>query len=218
MPIGFELVAKTEEYFDKKSKKMKRRSPTSKNEMARQMIAQAVRNGVIFSKDVICPIKSNRKAAVSLEDKQRGHWQTVSTLEIKADTVQEIYLEGVEFPLLLVKQVFKNEDGSDGVLYLISSNTTLDFDQITTIYQRRWISGSYHRSLKQNVSLEKSTTRTETTQTNHFFAALCGYIKLEMLKEENGTNHFALKTKLYVNALQTAYQTLREMNPVHLSA
>ncbi len=32
------------------------------------------------------------------------------------------------------------------------------------------------------------------------------------------TNHFALKTKLYVNALQSAFQTLREMNPIHLSA
>lgn len=240
LPIGFELVAKTEEYFDKKSKKMKRRSPTTKNEMARQMIAQAVKNGVVFSyvlfdawfssvenikfikqdlkKDVICPIKSNRQVAVSLADKQRGHWQTVSTLEIKANTVQEIYLEGVEFPLLLVKQVFKNEDQSESAMYLISSDTTLDYDQITTIYQRRWNVECYHKSLKQNVSLEKSPTRTETTQTNHFFAALCGYIKLEMLKEEKGTNHFALKTKLYVNALQSAYQTLREMKPIRLSA
>ena len=76
----------------------------------------------------------------------------------------------------------------------------------------------YHKSLKQNVSLAKSPTQPEKTQTNHFFAALCGYIKLEMLKVETKTNHFALKTKLYVNALQSAFQTLREMNPVHLSA
>lgn len=162
--------------------------------MARNMIAQAVRNGVIFGyvlfdvwfasaenlsfikqdlkKDIICPIKSNRKVALSRLDKQTGHWQTVSTLEIKANTVQEIYLEGVDFPLLLVKQVFKNEDQSQSVMYLISSDTTLDYDQITTIYQRRWNVECYHKSLKQNVSLEKSPTRTETTQTNHFFAAL----------------------------------------------
>jgi len=44
------------------------------------------------------------------------------------------------------------------------------------------------------------------------------YIKLEMLKVETGTNHFALTTKLYVNALQSAFQILPEMNPVHLSA
>lgn len=240
LPVGFELVAKTEEYLDKKTNKMKRRSPLTKNEMARQMILQAVKNQVLFrfvlfdvwfgssenlmfikhncEKDVICPIKSNRKIALSFEDKINGHWQAVSTLEIKPDTALEIYLEGVDFPLTLVKQVFTNEDSSQGILYLISSERTLDYDHLTTIYQKRWNVECYHKSLKQNVSLAKSPTQTEKTQTNHFFAALCGYIKLEMLKVESKTNHFALKTKLYVNALQTAFQTLRKMNPVHLSA
>ena len=48
LPIGFELVAKTEEYVDKKTQKMKRRSPVTKNEMARRMILQAVKNQVLF--------------------------------------------------------------------------------------------------------------------------------------------------------------------------
>ncbi len=240
LPIGFCLVAKTEEYLDKKTRKIKRRSPVTKNEMAREMILQAVKNQVLFrfvlfdvwfassenlmfikhncEKDVICPIKSNRKIALSLEEKINGQYKAVSTLEIKPHTTLEIYLEGVDFPLKLVKQVFTNEDGSIGILYLISSDKTLSFDHITTIYQKRWNVECYHKSLKQNVSLAKSPTQTETTQTNHFFAALCGYIKLEMLKVETKTNHFALKTKLYVNALQSAFSTLREMNPVHLSA
>ncbi len=240
LPIGFQLVAKTEEYLDKKTQKRKRRSPVTKNEMARQMILQAVKNQILFrfvlfdvwfasaenlmfikhncEKDVICPIKHNRKIALSLEDKINGQYKTVSTLEIQANTELEIYLEAVDFPLTLVKQVFTNEDGSIGILYLISSDRTLNYDQVTTIYQKRWNVECYHKSLKQNVSLAKSPTQTEKTQTNHFFAALCGYIKLEMLKAETRTNHFALKTKLYVNALQSAFQTLREMNPVHLSA
>ena len=240
LPIGFELVAKTEEYLDKKTGKMKRRSPTTKNEMARNMILQAVKNQVLFrfvlfdvwfassenlmfikhscEKDVICPIKSNRKIALSLEEKINGHYKTVSTLEIKPHTELEIHLEGVNFPLTLVKQVFTNEDGSIGILYLISSDRTLNYDQLITIYQKRWNVECYHKSLKQNVSLAKSPTQTEKTQTNHFFAALCGYIKLEMMKVETKTNHFALKTKLYVNALQSAFSTLREMNPVQLSA
>ncbi len=240
LPIAFELIAKTQAYLDKKTQKMKRRSPVTKNEMARQMILQTVKNQILFrfvlfdvwfassenlmfikhdcKKDVICPIKSNRKIALSLEDKINGQYKAVSTLEIEPHTELEIYLEGVDFPLKLVKQVFTNEDGSIGILYLISSDRTLSFDHITTIYQKRWNVECYHKSLKQNVSLAKSPTQTEKTQTNHFFAALCGYIKLEMLKVETKTNHFALKTKLYVNALQSAFQTLREMNPVHLSA
>lgn len=119
LPSGFELVAKTQAYFDKKSEKMKRRSPVTKNEMARQMILQAIKNQIVFrtvlfdvwfssveninfirqdcEKEVICPIKVNRKVAVSLKDKLNGRWQSVSTLEIQTNTALEIYLEGVEF-------------------------------------------------------------------------------------------------------------------------
>lgn len=240
LPVNFRLVEKTEKYIDKKSGREKRRSLISKNEHAREMLKQVIKNQVKFQfilfdvwfgskenlnfikqelkRDFICPLKRNRKVALSFEDKRAGRWQKVETLEIEEDTEQEIYLESVEFPLTLIKQVFTNEDGSDGILYLISSDTTKTFDQIKTIYQRRWNVETYHKSLKQNVSLAKSPTQTKTTQTNHFFAALCGYIKLEMLKVETKTNHFALKTKLYINALQSASKTLRELNPIQFSA
>ncbi len=138
---------------------MKRLAPITKNEMARQMILQAVKNQVLFrfvlfafwfassenlmfikhdcQKEVICPIKTNRKIALSLKDKINGQYAAVSTLEIQMDTELEIWLEAVDFPLTLVKQVFTNEDGSGGILYLIASDRTLSFDHITTIYQRR---------------------------------------------------------------------------------
>jgi len=112
-----------------------------------------------------------------------------------------VYLEGVEFPLLLVKQSFTNEDISTGILYLVTSDTTLDGIGITAIYQKRWNVDPYHKSLKQNASLEKSPTQTVATQTNHFFAALCGYIKLELLKGDTKLNHFALKSNLYLRAI-----------------
>jgi hypothetical protein len=76
----------------------------------------------------------------------------------------------------------------------------------------------YHKSLKQNASLEKSPTQTVTTQSNHFFAALCGFIKLELLKGSTKLNHFALRAKLYLQALQSADAALRELNPVELDA
>ncbi|MDQ3256044.1 MAG: IS701 family transposase, partial [Acidobacteriota bacterium] len=105
-----------------------------------------------------------------------------------------------------------------GILYLVASDTTLTFSDITTNYRKRWEVECYHKSLKQNVSLAKSPTHTETTQTNHFFAALCGFVKLEMLKVETRLNHFALKSKLYINALHSAFSTLQELNPVQVSA
>ena len=71
---------------------------------------------------------------------------------------------------------------------------------------RRWNVEPYHKSLKQNASLSKSPTKTVTTQSNHIFASICAYIKLEMLKVSTQTNHFALKSKLYMRALRTAFE------------
>ena len=239
MPVGFTLVAKTEVFFDADGK-AKRRSAISKNESYRLMLQQAVDNHLPFRfvmndawyasaenmrfvkhtlhKDFIMPLKTNRKVALSLADQLAGKYVRVDTLELEPHTVREIYLEGVDFPLLLAKQIFENEDGSRGVLYLVTSDTTLTYDGVTTLYRTRWHVEPYHKSLKQNASLAKSPTQTVTTQTNHFFAALCAYIKLEMLKVATKQNHFALKTKLYMRAVQVAFDALRQLEPVRLAA
>ena len=169
-------------------------------------------------KHFICPLKFNRKVALSRRDKLQGRWQKLETLKIETNDSRLIYLEGLELPVLLIKQISTNEDGATAVQYLISSDTTLLPNDIIRSYHKRWRVEEYHKSLKQNVSLERSPTQTMTTQTNHFFAALCGYIKLERLKIKTKQNHFALKSKLYLKALMSAYQTLRELNQTHLSA
>ncbi|MCP9495274.1 MAG: hypothetical protein MSG64_12685 [Pyrinomonadaceae bacterium MAG19_C2-C3] len=51
-------------------------------------------------RDFICPIKTNRKVAVSLAAKLAGHFQRVDTLDEEENATQEIYTEGVSFPLL----------------------------------------------------------------------------------------------------------------------
>jgi hypothetical protein len=240
VPVGFHLVAKTETYTDPKTQKEKRRSPVSKNTVGQGLIKQAVRNRIPFRfvlfdvwfasaetmgvikqhqhRDFICPLKTNRKVALSQADKQQGRYVRVDTLELEAQATREIYLEGVDFPLVLVKQVFTNEDGSSGIRYLVSSDTTLSFDDVSTTYHKRWQVECYHKSLKQNVSLAKSPTQTEATQTNHFFAALCGFLKLERLKGKTKLNHFALKSKLYLNALHAAFSTLRTLTAGQVTA
>jgi hypothetical protein len=238
LPVSFEIVSKTEYYIDKKDGKQKRRSPKSKNAMYRSLLQQAVQQQTPFRyvlndvwyasadnmkwvkdelhKDFIMPLKSNRKVALSRADKQQGRYVRMDTLTLEPNTVQEIYLEGVEFALGLVKQVFANEDGSTGVVYLVSSDTMLTYDDMTTIYRKRWNVEPYHKSLKQNASLEKSPTQTVRSQSNHLFASLWGYIKLELLKQSTQLNHFALKGKLYLRALQSAFSALRELQPVRL--
>lgn len=48
LPVGFALIAKTEQYLDHKDGKAKRRSPISKHEHYRTLLAQAVQNQIPF--------------------------------------------------------------------------------------------------------------------------------------------------------------------------
>ncbi len=235
VPVCYDLVDKTEHYIDKKSGKARRKSVLTKNERYRKMLFTCQKNGIKYryvlndtwfasaenmmfvkhdlDKAFIMPLKVNRKVATSLSDKAQGHYIKLADLDLEEDTLVEIYLEGVDFPLMLTKQVFTNEDGSQGVLYLVTSDLTLAPADITTIYQKRWKVEEYHKSLKQNASLAKSPTRTRVSQSNHLFAALCAYIKLESLKLKTRRNHFALKTKIYFSALRSAFEQLQQMKP-----
>ena len=67
-------------------------------------------------------------------------------------------------------------------------------------------------SFKQNAALEKSPTKTVRSQSNHIFAAMIAFIKLEQLKLTHNTNHFALKSKLYLKALKAAFAELNSLN------
>ena len=227
IPVGYQLITKTEYYVNKKTGKTNRRSEKGKNEYFRELVAQTVKNHIQFryvlndswfasaenmrfikeeqNKDFIMPLKGNRKIALSQEDKAQGKYVQLEAVNLEKNSKKEIYLEGVKFPLSLIKQVFVNEDDSIGVLYLVTSDLTITYKQITTIYRKRWKVEEYHKSLKQNVSLSKSPTRTIDSQANHFFASLWGYVKLEVLKLNSKLNHFALKSKLYIRALQQSY-------------
>jgi hypothetical protein len=237
LPVTFRLVAKTEHYVNKEGKP-KRRSPMTKNEHYRAMLQQCVHNQIPFQyvlndlwfaaaenmcfvkldlkKEFIMALKANRKVARSSQDKQQGQYQRLDQLDVPEDTPIVIYLEQVPFPLHLMRQVFTNADGSTGVRYLVTSDLTLTADPLATLYQKRWKVEEYHRSLKQNASLDKSPTRTPTTQTNHFVAALWSFAKLELLKVRTKKNHYALKTHLYISALQSAFDVLQQLEPTRL--
>ncbi|MCX8062333.1 MAG: transposase [Anaerolineales bacterium] len=232
LPIGFELVRKTPRNTDPKEGKEKRRSEKTKHEISRDLLQQAVKNCIPFryvlndlwfalaenrkyvklrlKKEFFMPLKGNCKGCLSMAAKQQGRYRRVETLEREAMKPVRVYLRGVEFALLLVKQVFTNEDG-------LTSETPVDGNGIGAIDQKRWDVKPDHKSLKQNALLEKSPTQTVTTQTNHFFAALCGDIKLELFKGETKLKPFALKSKLYLRAIQSAFADLRELKPAYLA-
>ncbi len=234
IPVAFELVKKTEWVFDKKKGKWRRKSPITKNEHYRRMLGACHKNQMKFryvlsdlwyssaenmryikedlKKEFIMPIKANRKVALSLEHKKRGEYEQVGSVELEPGKVREVYVEQVKFPLVLLKQVFKNEDGSEGVLYLVSSDvTTIDYERMTTIYKKRWKVEEYHKSLKSNASLEKSPTKTIRTQSNHVFASIYAFVKLERLKMATKLNHFALRSRMYLKAVQAAFSELQSL-------
>ncbi len=239
LPVAVALVTKTETVIDKKTGKAKKKSVVSKNEHYRAMLRACEQNQIPFRyvlndiwfaaaenmklikqelhKDFVMPLKANRKVALSRVEQQQGRYQAVGTLELERGAVREVWLEGVDFPLVLAKQVFTNGDGSTGILYLVTSDTTLDFGQITTLYQTRWKVEEYHKSLKSNLALAKSPTRTTVTQTNHLFCSVWAFVKLELLRVKTTTNHFALKTKLYMAALRTAFDQLQALAPHRLT-
>lgn len=152
------------------------------------------------------PIKTNRKIALSKKDKLSGEYVTDSELELKKDITYTVYLEAVEYPLLLIKQIFKNNDGTKGVRYLVSSDQILTYDNIIAIYQRRWKVERYHKSMNQQVALGKSLTKRVRIQSNQSLAAIYGFFKLEFLSIKAKLNQTAPRSKTYILVSQSRMQ------------
>jgi hypothetical protein len=122
--------------------------------------------------------------------------------------VRSVYIEQLDFPILITKQVFKNGDGSTGTLYLASNDLNLSYEQMTTIYKKRWKVEEYHKSIKSNTAFPRSPAKTMIPQQSHFTASIMAYIKMERLKIRKGLNHFAIKSLLFKKASLAAWTEL----------
>ncbi len=229
-PIGYEAVCKDIVFCDIGTRKVKRQSSISKNQMFRSMIAQAIANGIKFDyiladnwfgakknmefihydmkKKFTIGIKANRLFALSEEERKKGQYQNLNTLPLKDGEKRIVWLKDISFPVALIKKIFKNEDGSTGTLYLVTNDLESSADRIYEIYQKRWRIEEYHKSIKQNASLEKSPTKVVCSQKNHIFASIVAYCKLELLRTKTSLNHFALKYRLLMTANRMAYLEL----------
>ena len=235
IPLGYEIITKTEDKWSDEYQKNVKKSLFSKNEIMQDKLYIlhynnevkykyilfdkwfASTKNLVFIEDelkkkFVCPIKSNRKIALTLEERNKGKYVNISTIDIKGGSSRLIYLEGYEKPLRLIKQVVKNgDDGESTYLYLVTNDIDLSFDTILEIYKRRWKIEEYHKSLKQNLKIEHSPTKVETSQRNHIHLAVLGFIKLEKLRLNYKMNHFAIKEKIYIEALKIAYRKVGEL-------
>jgi len=235
IPLGYEIITKTEDVWNDKYQKYIKKSMFTKNEIMRDKLEILHFNNHIkykyilmdkwfttsdniefianiLNKKFIAPIKKNRKIALSLEDKNKGKYVNIDSIDIGACSSQLIYLKGCNIPLNIGRQIVKNgNDGEPLYLYLITNDTNISFSKTLEIYQKRWKIEEYHKSLKQNLKIEHSPTRVEISQRNHINLTVLAFIKLEKLRLNYKMNHFALKEKIYIEALQVAYEKVREL-------
>ena len=129
-----------------------------------------------------------------------------------------VWLKDLAFPVAIITKIFKNEDGSTGILHIVTNDLNSDADRIYAIYQKRWRIEDDHKSIKQNTNLEKSPTKVVRSQKNPIFASIVSYCKLEFLKIRTNLNHFALKYKLILKANQIAFYELKILREKAMNA
>jgi hypothetical protein len=235
LPVAFELVKKPIRFCDIKTQREKRKSEVTKNEQLRDMLKVCCKNQLkwryaladswfsssenmkyiheILEKYFIFALKSNRLIALTKDNKEKGRYTRIDSIQWSEEPVQG-WVKGLDFPVLFHRQVFTNKDGSTGILYLISNDVDATKTTLEAIYQKRWKDEVFHKSIKSNTSLAKSPARTVRTQSNHIFMSLYATARLEMFSLQQGVNKFALKTKLYINAIREAFTQLQKLKSV----
>ena len=233
IPVAFELIQKPIRFSDLKTRREKRRSKVTKNKLLRLMVDTCLKNRVKFKwvlfdswfssvenlehiklkhkKEVIGALKSNRLVALTKEDQRNKRFTRIDQLNWPEQEAITGWLNGLRFPVRLVRQIFTNKDGSTGTLYPACTRLTADWNTITTIYKKRWKVEVYHKSLKSNAALAKSPVRPVNAQNNHIFASIITVFKMERLKIKTKMNHFALKTRLYLKAIRSAFDELQKL-------
>ncbi|NJL07530.1 MAG: hypothetical protein HC900_04160 [Methylacidiphilales bacterium] len=105
MPVAFEIIRKDVQYCEVETRKLKRQSALTKNELMRQMLRVCQQNqlryryvltdnwfsskeNMVFvkqdmDKDFVMSIKSNRTVALTLEDKRQGRFVRVDALPLE---------------------------------------------------------------------------------------------------------------------------------------
>ena len=65
---------------------------------------------------MLSQVKSNRTVA-SYEDKRDGRFARIDAQNLTEDTPVQAWIKGLDFPVLLIRQVFTNKDESTGEMF-----------------------------------------------------------------------------------------------------
>ena len=227
--MAYEIIRKPIVFKDENTGRLKRRSEVSKNELMCRMlqVCQQNRRSIAMfwqtvgfrpkslsfirqglGKEFIIALQIQQTAASNYEAKLQGGFHRIDTLDLPEGQPVRGWLRGLDFPVLLLRQVFKNRDGSAGTLYLAGSDLDGEGETIKAIYQKRWKVETFHKTLKGNAALA-SPAKTVRTQSNHCFMAIYSACRLEWISATHQMNHFALRTRIYLKAVRYAFDELQ---------
>lgn len=153
--------------------------------------------------DFVMGVKGNRLVALTKKDADGGKWIPLQTVKL-GKRAQRCYLKGLDFPVLVVREVFKNgDDAKGGTLYLACSDLEIKGSDILGLYQRRWKIEEYHRSLKQNCCVAGAQVYHPEAHRGHIHLAAMAFIRLERARSRSGDNHYELRRE--IEELKTKY-------------
>ena len=138
IPVAFELIHKPILYCDLKTKQVKRKSTKTKNELMRDMLSVCIKNQLKFQfvlmdswfaskdnlkfikkeceKEFICALKANRLVSLREKDYQAKRFTRIDQLDLPENSAVHGWLKDVPFPVVFVRQLFTNKDGSNSGL------------------------------------------------------------------------------------------------------
>ena len=209
------------------------KSKKTKNEYCREMLKACKQNSIEFryvlmdswysgqenmnfivkdlKKSFIVSLKENRTVKRKNSAGEIIWVGEIENLQWGKCEVEEVYVDEVDFPVYVTRIIFRNEDEGTGIMHLCSDDKDLTRDQMLKIYQKRWGVEEFYRSAKQNASLGKSPASVPGSQINHILCAMYGYIKLEWMKMGSGINHYAMRSRMYLEALRGSIRELKKL-------
>lgn len=203
VPVNFRLYDKTEgktknDYFremltETQANGIKAKSVTGDSWYSSVENLKFIRNeklGFLFG------IEKNRKIS-----QERGIIQQVQTVEIPSAGLL-CYLPTFG-EVKVFSQKFKNEFRYD-LVYSPAPPEKNPFneEEFKNIRNLHWGIEQYHRVLKQVCNIEHFQVRTELAIRNHIFSALCGYVKLSILKASGQiANCYEIQKKLFLEVI-----------------
>lgn len=119
--------------------------------------------------------------------------------------------------LYLSVKIYQHLDGSYGVQFLVSTNTTLSAEQVTNIYKKRCGSKKLYWSLKQEITLEKMPPKIESSQANHIMASIIAQVKLEALRMATKVNHYPIRRNILMEALKIFWSQIQRLKELCLN-